>query len=179
MADNTIDIGFTVANDDLAAGLSGSLQQIASTADVIQNYFQTIANAAMTARPALVDFNAALNGAGSGATQRKAQEDFYAAEVAQVEREKALHQMSADDAIAQEIRIENEKFAPAPERTPAGIRRRRREPGDPEETAISARPDRDPALRETAAARPEIDHGVAAGLAGNHRAHRQCFQFVR
>jgi hypothetical protein len=111
MADNTIDIGFTVANDDLAAGLSGSLQQIASTADVIQNYFQTIANAAMTAKPALVDFNAALNGAGTGATQRKAQEDFYAAEVAQVEREKALHQMSADDAIAQEIRIENTKFA--------------------------------------------------------------------
>jgi hypothetical protein len=111
MADNTIDIGFTVANDELASGLSGSLQQIASTADVIHNYFQTIVDAAIAAKPALVDFNAALNGAGTGATQRKAQEDFYASEVAQVEREKALHQMSADDAIAQEIRIENTKFA--------------------------------------------------------------------
>jgi hypothetical protein len=111
MADNTIDIGFTVANDDLEAGLSGSLRQIASTTSEMQSYFQTIANAAMTAKPALIDFNAALNGAGTGATQRKAQEDFYAAEVAQVEKEKALHQISADDAIAQEIRIENAKFA--------------------------------------------------------------------
>jgi hypothetical protein len=112
MADNTIDIGFTVANDELEAGLSGSLQQIASTTDVIQNYFQTIRDAALAAKPALIDFNTALNdpGAASANTQRKAQEDYYASEVSQVERLKALHQISADDAIAEEIRVENARF---------------------------------------------------------------------
>jgi hypothetical protein len=112
MSDTTIDIGFTVANDELESGLSGSLQALQSTTQEIQSYFQTIGDAALAAKPALIDFQAALapGSDASAATKRKALADSYAEDAAYYEREKALHQVSADEAIAQEIRVENEKF---------------------------------------------------------------------
>jgi hypothetical protein len=104
MADNQIDIGFSVANDELDAALSQATDQIEG---------------------AMASIDASLGGLGEsarGATQAlktlaeepgssKAIEDQFAAEASQVQELKVLRQISADDAIQQQIRIENAKYA--------------------------------------------------------------------
>jgi hypothetical protein len=110
MADNTIDIGFTVGSDDLKAGLDKSLQYLAATSVAIQGDFVSIGAGANKATTSLITFQQALS-QGPSPSKRKAEEAQYDDEVAHVQELRSLNQLSADEAIAQETAIENAKFA--------------------------------------------------------------------
>ncbi len=111
MADNMIDIGFTVGNAELKTGLDKALQDFAATSTEIQQYLGTLSQGAKAASAALVTFADVRNGAtASAATQRKVDEDGFAAQVSQIQILKTLGQMSAEEAIQREIDIENAKF---------------------------------------------------------------------
>ena len=112
MADTTLDIGFTVENDALKADLALAAQDFAQTsASILQSLGAIGAGAEKTVAP-LKDFQRAASGRQAQDNDwKKAIEDQYAAEQSEVEMEKTLHLISADDAIAQEIRIEQAKFA--------------------------------------------------------------------
>jgi hypothetical protein len=112
MADTSIDIGFTVGNDDLRDGLNQALTDFAATSAAIQRDLDGIGLDASAATVKFESFADALKvDAAPNATRRKALEDDFAAQTAFVQEEKTLNRLSADDAIAQEQRIENARFA--------------------------------------------------------------------
>jgi len=110
MADNMIDIGFTVANGDLTAGLDKALQDFAATSTEIQAYLAGVGTSADSAKTELISFQQALEDQKASPTLRKAEEAQFDDEVAHAQELRSLHQLSADEAIALETRIENAKF---------------------------------------------------------------------
>lgn len=111
MADNMIDIGFTVANDDLRSGLDKALQDFAATSAEIQQELAGIAQGSNEAAPALLSFADALSAtAAASPTRQKAEQDMFAAEVANVQILRSLYKLSADEAIDEQRRIEDAKF---------------------------------------------------------------------
>jgi hypothetical protein len=104
MSDTLIDIGFSVANDELEAGLSRASDQIASAVSSIDAGLGGIRESALGAYEALKTL-------AQEPGNTKAIDDQFAAEASQVQQLKALHQISADDAIQQQMRIENARYA--------------------------------------------------------------------
>jgi hypothetical protein len=110
MPDNLIQIGFDVDADALKSGLDSVLAAMGSA---VANLKQQFAGLDTQIKPpqGLVDFQTALaTGAGGAETQRKATEDQFAEQVSEVKLLQSLYQMSADDAIAEQERIENKRF---------------------------------------------------------------------
>ncbi len=110
MADNQIEVDFKVNNADLDAGLHQAAQEFAATSATIQQSFAGLADQARKGVPSLESFAQALTDTAPSQTERKAEEDLYAAEVAHVQELRSLYQISAGQAIAEQVEIENEKF---------------------------------------------------------------------
>ncbi len=110
LADNMIDIGFAVANDDLKDGLDEALRHFSETCAAIQQNMAGLSEGAQTGRKALIDFQQALLTGEPTSTKRKADEDMFAAEAAHVQELRTLYQISADEAIRQQKDIEDAKF---------------------------------------------------------------------
>jgi len=110
MADNTIEIGFTVGNDDLKTGLDKAVQDFNATCAAIQQTISGIAANAQQATPQLISFQQALD-QGPSPSKRKAEEAEFDDQVAHMQELRSLDQLSADQAIALETQIENAKFA--------------------------------------------------------------------
>jgi len=104
MADNLIEIGFSVGNDDLESGLSDATDRISAAVSAIDTSLGGIRESAAGAYQSLKTL---AEEPGSS----KAITDQYAAEASQIQQLKVLHQISADDAIQQQIRVENAKYA--------------------------------------------------------------------
>ncbi len=101
MPDNFIQIGFDVDSDALKAGLADALAAVSDAGKGIQAQFANLN--AQTSQPARGD-------GGAAAQNRKATQDQFAQQVADVKLLQSLYQLSADDAIAQQERIENARF---------------------------------------------------------------------
>jgi hypothetical protein len=104
MADNQIDVGFKVDTDSLKSGMDEAGDQISQSLAAIQAGLDAVRASALSAY-------APLHTLAEEPTSTKAIEDSFAAQVSQIEQLKALHQISADDAIQQEIRVENARYA--------------------------------------------------------------------
>ena len=111
MADNMIDIGFTVGNDDLKAGLDKAVQDLNATCAAFQQDMENIGQSAKQAIPDLISFTEALSSTSATQTKRKAEEDMFAAQVSNIQILQSLNVLSADQAIDEERRIEQNKFA--------------------------------------------------------------------
>jgi hypothetical protein len=110
MADNTIEIGFNVGTDDLQTGLDKAVQAFNATCAAIQQDCVGIAASANQAAPALIDFKQALDSPGASASKRKAEQAQFDDQVAHVQELRSLNQLSADQAMALDVQIENAKF---------------------------------------------------------------------
>ncbi len=111
MGDSTIGIGFNVANGDLKDGLDKALQDFAATSAAIQQDLDAISQSAKTAGNVLVTFaEAESRPDATAATKRKAAAEGFAQEASNIEILKTLNQISADQAIADQTRIEDAKF---------------------------------------------------------------------
>lgn len=111
MADTTIDIGFNVANGDLKAGLDKMIEDFDASSADIRTRLDEIAQRARVATSNLITFaQAKYLDPGSSETKRKAEADDFAQQVSDIQILKTLNQVSAEDAIQQEIAVENNKF---------------------------------------------------------------------
>src|SRR5882762_6522334 len=111
MADTAIDIGFNVANSDLKDGLDQALQDFAATSAAITQDLASIAQAAKTTGSALVSFQDVAEGKDAPlSTKRKEEENGFADQVSHIQILKTLNEISAADAIQQELNVENAKF---------------------------------------------------------------------
>lgn len=106
MADNTIEIGFTVDHDELKAGLDQAQGNLATFQQKIADIYVE----AMRMSGQLLTFQELASSSEAGASKRKIDQDTFAAEVSQVQELRSLHQISADDEIRQQQDIENAKF---------------------------------------------------------------------
>lgn len=104
MADNSVAIGFDIDTGTLDAGLQQATGMIARALAAIDAQLGGLRDNALGAYGLLKTL-------ADEPTSNKALQDRYAAEVTQVEKLKALHQISADEAIRQEARIEEAKYA--------------------------------------------------------------------
>jgi hypothetical protein len=104
MADNQIEIGFSVANDDLKSGLSQAAQSVGDACGDIQEALDKVRSSALEASQPLKTL-------AQQPDSRKAIEDDFAAQVSQINILKDLNQISADDAIADQMRVENARYA--------------------------------------------------------------------
>jgi hypothetical protein len=111
MADSTIDIGFNVANGDLKDGLDKAVQDFETTSAAITQDLASISQSAKTTGNVLVTFaDAESRQDATAATRRKAAAEGFAQEASDIEILKTLNQISADQAIADQLQIENAKF---------------------------------------------------------------------
>jgi hypothetical protein len=104
MADNQIEIGFSVANDDLKSGLSQAAQSVGDACGDIQEALDKVRTSALEASQPLKTL-------AQQPDSRKSIEDDFAAQVSQIDILKDLNQISADDAIADQMRVENARYA--------------------------------------------------------------------
>jgi hypothetical protein len=111
MADTAIDIGFNVANSELKADLDRVVQDFDATSAELRKQLDAIADRAKVVGLALVTFaDAKGNDAAATATRRRAEENDFADQVSHIEILKTLNQVSAADAIQQELALETAKF---------------------------------------------------------------------
>jgi hypothetical protein len=104
MTDNQIQIGFEVDNNALQSGLSDSSQQVAQVAQEIQENLAGIGTAAAGAGQSLktlADEKGSL----------KEIDDRFAQQTAEIAILKDSYKESADEAISQQIRIEEARYA--------------------------------------------------------------------
>jgi hypothetical protein len=104
MPNDLIEIGFQVDNDDLKSGLTLASQNVAETCGAIDAQLASISAAASGAAQALQSFAERPQSA-------KAIEDSFAEQSAQIDILKTLYRISADDAIAEQMRIEDARYA--------------------------------------------------------------------
>jgi hypothetical protein len=104
MIDDLIGIGFTVDTDGLKAGLSQATQNVGDAAGAIADQLARIGESARAAYEPLKTL-------AEQPDNKKAIEDAFAEQVTQIQILKQLGQISADDAIAQQMRVENAKYA--------------------------------------------------------------------
>jgi hypothetical protein len=111
MADTSIDIGFTVATDELDAGLAQAKQQLDATCAGIQLGLEGISNDAHKIAPSFEDLAKSIaDMSAPAAAQKKAVEDDFAAQASQIQMLKSLHEISADEATVQEKQLEDAKL---------------------------------------------------------------------
>jgi hypothetical protein len=110
MADNTIEIGFNVGNDDLQAGLDKAQQAFNATCAAIQQDCAGISAGANQAAAGLIDFKQALLSQDPSPTLRKAEQAQFDDEIAHVQELRSLNQLSADEAISLQTQIEQAKY---------------------------------------------------------------------
>lgn len=103
MADNQVDIGFHVDTDALQSGLNEASQQVQQSMAAIRAELDAIRASATSAYEPLKTLE-------DQPDSTKAIEDRFAAEANAIERLKVLHQISADDAIQQQVRVENARY---------------------------------------------------------------------
>ncbi len=110
MADNTIGINFNVATDDLKTGLDRALDDFSAT---IAGFKRNLADLNVNGKKALdelLTFQDVEGSSDTSATKRKADQDAFAAQAAQVQELRTLNRISADEEIQQQAAIENAKF---------------------------------------------------------------------
>ena len=110
MTNEPIEVRFRVDNQDLQAGLVEAAQAFKAANDTIQDDMAKLTQKAKDGIPALISFEQALRSDDPSDIKRKAEEDLYAAEVSHVQELRSLYQISAGQAIADQVEIENAKF---------------------------------------------------------------------
>jgi hypothetical protein len=104
MLDDLIEIGFQVDNDDLKSGLSLASQNVADSCGAIDAALGKISEAAAGASQVLQSFADRPQSA-------KAIDDSFAEQSTEIDILKSLYRISADDAIAEQMRIEEARYA--------------------------------------------------------------------
>jgi len=105
MADNMIEIGFTVDQDDLTAGLDQAQDDLAKFQKEIADQWVR----AKRLSGELLTFQD-FAGSSDANAKRKIDQDSFAAQAANIQELRSLNQISADDEIRQQQAIEDAKF---------------------------------------------------------------------
>ena len=104
LADNQIEIGFRLATDELESGFSQATQHVTDGCGDVQAALDRL-------RTSMTDMYVPLQTLADRPDSRKSIEDKFAAESAQINMLKGLHTLSADQAIADQKRVENARYA--------------------------------------------------------------------